>query len=151
MNKEFKFTCPSDLHVYTARCEYAENDYDLTYWRVTWSDDFGETREQAFVEEDFLYRLGVWKAIYVSGWDGFFDKEKQEEKEVRALDKQVSGDHYKSFKIQPAEYNHANNIGFLEGNVIKYVSRYKNKNGKKDLEKAIHCLEILIQLEYPDE
>ena len=42
---------------------------------------------------------------------------------VTALDIQVGGDHYKNLAIQPAEYIHANNIGFFEGNVIKYVSR----------------------------
>lgn len=49
--------------------------------------------------------------------------------------------------IQPAEYNHANNIGFLEGEAISYISRWKNKNGIPDIQKAIHVLEILIQLE----
>lgn len=72
-------------------------------------------------------------------------------KSKSALDKQVSGSHYKDFKIQPAEYCHANNIPFLEGNVIKYTSRHRAKNKKKDLEKAIHCLELLIELEYGNE
>ena len=57
------------------------------------------------------------------------------------------GNHYKNFVIQPIEYNYLNNIGFIEGNVIKYVSRWKNKNGIEDLKKAIHCLETLIELE----
>jgi hypothetical protein len=64
-----------------------------------------------------------------------------------ALAKQVSGDHYKNLKIQPIEYNHANNIPFAEGNVIKYVTRWRNKGGVKDLEKAKHILELLIELE----
>lgn len=64
-----------------------------------------------------------------------------------ALDKQVSGSHYKSKAIQPVEYIHANGLGFCEGNVIKYVTRWKEKNGIDDLEKALHYLEILIQLE----
>lgn len=63
-----------------------------------------------------------------------------------ALDKQVDGDHYKT-PIQPIEYIHANDIGFCEGNVIKYVSRWKKKNGLADLEKAKHYIELLIQLE----
>lgn len=50
-------------------------------------------------------------------------------------------------KIQPAEYNYANNIPFLEGNIIKYISRWRNKNGVADLKKAIHCIELLIELE----
>ncbi|WP_217234059.1 DUF3310 domain-containing protein [Methylovorus sp. MM2] len=64
-----------------------------------------------------------------------------------ALDVQVSGTHYKNLKIQPVEYIHANNIPFAEGSVIKYVSRWRNKNGIKDLEKAKHFLELLIELE----
>lgn len=67
-----------------------------------------------------------------------------------ALDKQVSGKHYKGCNIQPVEYIHANGLGYFEGNVIKYVTRYKDKNGKADLEKAIHYLELLIELEYKD-
>ena len=51
-------------------------------------------------------------------------------------------------KIQPIEYIHANNLGFLEGAAIKYVSRHKNKNGVQDIDKAIHCLQLLKQLEY---
>ena len=58
----------------------------------------------------------------------------------------VGGTHYKT-AIQPVEYIHANDIGFCEGNVIKYVSRWKKKNGLNDLEKAKHYLELLIQLE----
>lgn len=64
-----------------------------------------------------------------------------------ALNTQVAGDHYKDLKIQPIEYIHANNIPFAEGCVIKYVSRWRNKGGIKDLEKAKHFLELLIELE----
>ena len=68
-----------------------------------------------------------------------------------ALDVQTGGDHYKNMKIQPVEYIHANGLGFLEGCVIKYVSRFRNKNGRQDLEKAKHFIDLLIQLEYPNE
>ncbi len=66
---------------------------------------------------------------------------------MSALEKQINGDHYKSLSIQPVEYIHANNISFLEGNVIKYVTRWRNKNGIADLEKAKHYIELLIELE----
>ena len=66
---------------------------------------------------------------------------------MSALETQVDGSHYKKLKIQPIEYIHANQIGYMEGNVIKYVSRWKDKNGIKDLEKAKHYLELLIELE----
>jgi hypothetical protein len=64
-----------------------------------------------------------------------------------ALYTQEGGDHYKLMKIQPVEYILANNIGFAEGSIIKYVSRWKNKNGIQDLKKARHFLDILIEQE----
>lgn len=66
---------------------------------------------------------------------------------MSALDIQVGGSHYKSLKIQPVEYIHANGIGYFEGNVIKYVTRWKDKNGIADLEKAKHYIELLIEQE----
>jgi hypothetical protein len=68
-----------------------------------------------------------------------------------ALAVQIGGGHYKDFKIQPVEYIYANNIPFLEGNVIKYASRHKSKNKAADIKKAIHCLELILQMEYGDE
>jgi hypothetical protein len=64
-----------------------------------------------------------------------------------ALDRQESGNHYKDKGIQPIVYIHANNLGFCEGNVVKYVTRWRDKGGEADLRKAIHYLELLIQLE----
>lgn len=63
----------------------------------------------------------------------------------KALEVQVGGTHYKEQKIQPLEYIFANNLGFCEGNVIKYVTRYKYKNGLEDLKKAKHYLELLME------
>lgn len=60
---------------------------------------------------------------------------------------QVSGDHYKGCAIQPVEYIHANGLPFIEGCVIKYVTRWRAKGGTKDLEKARHFLDMLINLE----
>jgi hypothetical protein len=64
-----------------------------------------------------------------------------------SLSKQVAGTHYKDLPIQPVEYIYANAIGYFEGNVIKYVSRWRAKNGIADLEKAKHYIELLIELE----
>lgn len=64
-----------------------------------------------------------------------------------ALDIQVDGDHYKQLAIQPVEYIHANKLPYLEGNVIKYITRWRSKNGIRDLEKAKHYIDLLIQLE----
>ena len=64
-----------------------------------------------------------------------------------ALDIQVDGNHYKKYKIQPMEYIHANNIPFPEGNAIKYITRWRDKGGLKDIDKAIHILQMLKELE----
>lgn len=64
------------------------------------------------------------------------------------LQSQVGGSHYKDLKIQPIEFIHANNIPFCEANAIKYLCRHRNKNGKQDLLKARHYIDLLIKLEY---
>lgn len=64
-----------------------------------------------------------------------------------ALDTQVGGNHYKDLKIQPVEYIYANNIGYFEGNVIKYITRWRAKGGNADLLKAKHYIELLLDLE----
>ncbi|HEX7046559.1 MAG TPA: DUF3310 domain-containing protein [Gammaproteobacteria bacterium] len=69
---------------------------------------------------------------------------------MSAQDTQIGGSHYKDFAIQPVEFIHANGIGYLEGNAIKYLCRHKNKNGRQDLEKAKHYIELLLELEYDD-
>ena len=63
---------------------------------------------------------------------------------MKSYKKQVGGSHYKKYKIQPVEFIVKNNIGFCEGNVIKYVLRFKEKGGVQDLEKAKHYIELLI-------
>ena len=59
---------------------------------------------------------------------------------------QIGGGHYKVKGIEPWDYIVANNLGYLEGNVVKYVSRYKEKNGIEDLKKAQHYLQKLIEV-----
>jgi hypothetical protein len=66
---------------------------------------------------------------------------------MTALNKQVGGSHYREQGIQPITYIYANQLGFCEGNVVKYVTRWKNKGGVDDLRKAIHYLELLIHFE----
>ena len=63
---------------------------------------------------------------------------------MKSSEKQVGGSHYKNYKIQPVEFIIKNNIGFVEGNIIKYVLRFKEKGGAVDLEKAKHYIELLI-------
>lgn len=65
-----------------------------------------------------------------------------------ALDIQEGGDHYKKMGIQPVEYIYANNLNFFEGNVVKYVTRHRSKNGLEDLKKAQHYLQMMIEMEH---
>jgi hypothetical protein len=67
-----------------------------------------------------------------------------EELSMKSFKKQVGGNHYKKYKIQPVEFIIKNNIGFVEGNIIKYILRFKEKGGVQDLEKAKHYIELLI-------
>lgn len=66
---------------------------------------------------------------------------------MKALDTQVGGSHYKNMTIQPVEFIERNNLGFCVGNIIKYVCRYKDKNGIEDLKKARHYIDLLIEIE----
>ena len=70
---------------------------------------------------------------------------------MKAIKQQVGGDHYSKLAIQPVEYINKNNLTYLQGNVIKYVTRYKDKNGVEDLQKAKHYIDLLIELEDKDE
>ena len=64
-----------------------------------------------------------------------------------ALSKQIGGDHYKKLKIQPVEYIHANGIPFIEGCIIKYATRWRDKGGLQDIDKIIQFAELLKELE----
>jgi len=63
---------------------------------------------------------------------------------------QQGGTHYIKMGIQPIEYIIANELGYLEGNVIKYVSRHKNKGGAEDIKKAIHYLQFILASQYDE-
>ena len=69
---------------------------------------------------------------------------------MKANDTQVAGGHYKQKTIQPWDYIAANNLGYFEGNIVKYVSRWKEKGGVEDLRKARHYIEKLIELNTED-
>ncbi|KAF1043466.1 DUF3310 domain-containing protein [Xylophilus sp.] len=65
----------------------------------------------------------------------------------RALARQEGGGHYKDMAIQPVEYIHKNGLGYFEGNVVKYISRWRKKGGAEDLKKARHYIDLLLELE----
>ena len=66
---------------------------------------------------------------------------------MKPLERQEGGDHY-DLPIQPLEYIHANQLGYIEGNIIKYATRHKKKNGVEDIKKIIHYCGLLLELEY---
>lgn len=68
-----------------------------------------------------------------------------------AWDKQVGGDHYKQYAIQPAQFALANGLDYAQSNAIKYIVRHKDKNGVQDLDKAIHYVELLKAHHYKGE
>jgi hypothetical protein len=81
--------------------------------------------------EDYMKSLGLPEKHHQNG----------------ANSKQIAGSHYSDKNIQPWDFIHANNLGYFEGNCVKYVSRWRDKGGIEDLKKAIHYLEKLIELE----
>ncbi len=74
----------------------------------------------------------------------------RKKKKESALDRQEGGDHYKDMVIQPIEFCFRNEIPCIEATVIKYVVRHQVKNGSDDIRKAIHLLELLLELEYEE-
>ena len=69
------------------------------------------------------------------------------QQEVKATDTQVGGNHYAKLAIQPMRYSMENGLDALQHTVIKYVTRFRDKNGIEDLEKAKHCIDMLIEFE----
>jgi len=69
---------------------------------------------------------------------------------MSAKDKQIGGQHYKSYAIQPVEFCQKNNLNAIESAIIKYAVRHRDKNGREDVEKIIHYAELLLELEYAD-
>jgi hypothetical protein len=79
--------------------------------------------------------------------DLFHENTRKHVQALTANDVQVAGTHYKSKAVQPWDYIVANNLGYLEGNIVKYVSRWKDKGGVDDLRKARHYLDKLIEVQ----
>jgi len=67
---------------------------------------------------------------------------------MSTYDKQIAGSHYKKFAIQPSKFVNDNKLLFAEGNAIKYICRHSQKNGKEDLDKAMHYIEMIIERDY---
>ena len=67
-----------------------------------------------------------------------------------SYDKQIGGSHYLKYKIQPSKFVIENKLLFPEASVIKYMLRHQDKDGKKDLLKAIHFIEMIIERDYKE-
>lgn len=67
---------------------------------------------------------------------------------MSAYNKQISGSHYKNYKIQPAKFINENKLLFAEGNAIKYICRHSSKGKEEDIKKAIHYLEMILERDY---
>lgn len=73
------------------------------------------------------------------------------ERKVNSLSTQVGGNHYKTMEIQPVEYILKNKLGWCEGNIVKYISRHRQKGERKDIEKVIHYAQMILDTEYPND
>ena len=97
-------------------------------------------------EGDFSYSSPQKK---IENREGTYDYHLRRMKEENALNKQVGGHHYKDCDIQPVEYIFQNGLDYFEGDVVKYITRHRKKGeGKKDVEKAIHYAQLILELYY---
>lgn len=65
---------------------------------------------------------------------------------MKAIENQIGGGHYKNMAFQPIELITAIRCSFIQGCIIKYISRYKYKNGAQDIKKCIHYAQLAIEL-----
>jgi len=72
-------------------------------------------------------------------------------REDNAFGTQVGGDHYREQSIQPIQFIVSNDLDWFQGNIVKYTVRHKYKGGASDLKKAIHYLQLALEMQYPDE
>jgi hypothetical protein len=83
-------------------------------------------------------------------WNAAYRSVHRNTKEPDPTDVQIGGDHYADRAIQPIDFIAANGLDFMEGNIIKYITRHKERNGKEDILKAIHYCRLLLKYRYDD-
>ena len=110
-------------------CNWCEKENKMT------KDDRGWSRES---HEQYMARR--------SEEEDLINKERFSK--TKATDNQVGGDHYKDCVIQPVEYIIKNKLDFLEGNVVKYITRHRTKGQEEDIRKVIHYCELILQHKY---
>ena len=94
----------------------------------------------------YTYDLGLPLVASTENFD--YAQESEGPRTDSALKTQVAGKHYKDFKIQPVEYINANDLDFLQGNVIKYITRHKHKGKAEDVKKALHFCQLILEMQY---
>jgi len=99
----------------------------------------GDRRMKPVMPSEDPNRIDMVKVLQ----EGLYEKGKK-----TPLDVQEGGDHYKKMGIQPVEYIHANDLGYCEGNIVKYITRHRMKGGAEDIRKVIHYAQLMLQLEY---
>ena len=103
------------------------------------SEEFSTRRES---HEQYMYRKNQEENLIQGNFEYEYGK---------ATDKQVGGSHYKDCAIQPVDYIVENKLDFLEGNIVKYITRHKTKNGIEDIRKVIHYAELILEKKYGKE
>ena len=132
--------------------EYQKN----SKWEKNFGLEVGDTVEVVDIDGESLWVLsktGNYVCIHISRVVKRCknDKNKSEPKLYNPLVTQEGGGHYKDKGIQPIQYTMLNKLSFCEGNVVKYISRYKNKNGIEDLAKVVHYALLAAYEEYGEE
>jgi len=102
-------------------------------------------------EESLISRESHEQYMYRRNQEENLIKGSYEYEYGKATDKQVGGSHYKDCAIQPVDYIVENKLDFLEGNIVKYITRHKTKNGIEDIRKVIHYAELILEKKYGKE
>ena len=102
-------------------------------------EDRGMSRES---HEQYMYRRNQEENLIKGSYEYEYGKPSE---------KQIGGSHYKDCAIQPVDYIVENKLDFLEGNVVKYITRHKTKNGIEDIRKVIHYAELILEKKYGKE
>jgi len=103
------------------------------------------------LEESLISRESHEQYMYRRNQEENLIKGSYEYEYGKATDKQVGGSHYKDCAIQPVDYIVENKLDFLEGNIVKYITRHKTKNGIEDIRKVIHYAELILEKKYGKE
>ena len=114
---------------------------DIVAYRVVEAAPKAEQPDADTLASETLQALG-WR------FDGMGWVQDEDTPVKSALDVQEGGNHYKSLGIQPVEYIEQNKLDYFQGNVVKYITRHKAKNGIEDVKKAAHYCQLIIELQY---